>query len=262
MGYKEIMMKTILTITLIIAALITMGCAGKDKNPVDKTPPIPPVLIPHLKDTGDPPVIYNGQLIIINDENNGIDTVPDGDWIRIMWQAFVDTDLSIIRVYRFDEMNADPVLIDSIPASRISYVDNRAALRYRVKYSYFIDLVDLAGNSSRSDTVSYAILPKPILVSPDNFAQVSPTNVVFQWNQTGATGFYRALVLDNNREYVWHGDFYQSTEQDPLEIRFPVNLATEYSGQSLYWRIDSFEYDFETDMFIGGESIERVLFIQ
>ncbi|MBM4403493.1 MAG: hypothetical protein FJ042_03790 [Candidatus Cloacimonetes bacterium] len=141
-------------------------------------------------------------------------------------------------------------------------MDNRAPLLTRVRYSYFIDLVDLSGNASRSDTVSYAILPKPILLSPENNANVAATDVVFQWNHTGATGYYRAVVLDSNREYVWHGDFYQSTEPDPLEIRFPVNIAMEQSGNSLYWRIDSFEYDFDMDMYIGSESEERLIFIQ
>jgi len=255
-------MKCTFYLALTCIIMLIIGCAGTEDPVTDTTQPVPHILIPHLGDTGNPPVEYSGQQIFLNDENNGIDTVPDGNWIKIMWQAFADTDLSMIRVFRFDEINTEPVLIDSIAASEDAYVDNSTPLLHRVKYSYFIDLVDLSGNTSRSDTVSYAILPKPLLVAPDDFMPVQPTDVVFKWNQTGATGFYRALVLDSNREYVWHGDFYLTTELDPLEIRFPVNLATQYSGSSLYWRIDSFEYAFDLDMNIGSESTERIIFIQ
>ncbi|MDZ4183028.1 MAG: hypothetical protein U1B83_09140, partial [Candidatus Cloacimonadaceae bacterium] len=87
-------MKYALYLVLLLTMIGLLSCAGEDDPDKDKIPPYPPTLIPHLGDTGDPPVFYEGQWIVLNDENNGIDTVPDGNWIRIPWIPFIDTDLS------------------------------------------------------------------------------------------------------------------------------------------------------------------------
>ncbi len=255
-------MKIYAIIAIIISLLILSACAGQDEDEKDKIPPYPPTLIPHLGNTGDPPVMYNGQQIILNEDNNGIDAVPDGNWIRVIWNPFIDTDLSHVKIYRYDQFDTNPVLIDSISSTAIQYVDSQTQLNERTWYSYFIDLVDFSGNVARSDTVSYALLGKCILLSPENNQTISPIGASFLWNRSGFASTYRLLLFDENYNYIWHQDFVVATEDDPLSITIPVNIAMQYSGQSLRWRVDALDWDEEMQMFMGSESLERIVHIQ
>lgn len=251
-------------IGLLAVLLLLSACAGKDPDDQDTVPPIPPVLVPHLGDTGDPPVMYNGQFTILNDENNGIDTVPDGDWIRVSWDPFKDTDLSHVKIWRYSNFNNEPVFIDSISASADYFLDTDSQLIERVWYSYFIDLVDLAGNTSRSDTTSYALLAKSILLSPADGATINPLDEVkrFSWSLSGVVGKCRLLLMDENYNYVWHQDLDVALDVDPLFINMPTNIASDHSGQSLRWRVDSFDWDEEMQSYMGSESFERIVHIQ
>ena len=244
---------------LMIMALI--GCAGEDSLGKDKVPPTAPTLIPHLGDTGDPAVSYNGQSVYLNDENNGIDTVPDGDWIKISWMPFIDNDLSHLKIFRYDEFNTESVLIDSISSSNTQYVDN-SSLTVQTRYSYFIELVDFTGNSTLSDTVSYALLSKVNLVSPEAGSTVQANNVTFQWYRSGFASKYRVIVFNQNYEYVWHQDLDVAFEEDLLSMRFPVNLGQDYVGQTMRWRVDALEMDNELGVYIGSESYERTMHVQ
>lgn len=259
-------MKKILFIGMLAATLLLAACAGTDQDEEDTTPPIPPVLLPHLGDTGDPPVMYEGQTVYLNDENNGIDTVPDGNWIRLSWNPFKDTDLSHVKIWRYSNFDAEPVLIDSISAAEDYYLDTDNQLTERVWYSYFIDLVDLAGNESRSDTTAYALLSKSLLLTPENGATIAPLSnppdAKFSWNRSGTAGKFRLLLMDENYNYIWHQDLYVALEVDPLTISMPINYATQYSGQTLRWRVDSFDWDEEMQAYMGSESYERIVHIQ
>lgn len=247
---------------LLLISLILISCAGDDDLDKDKIPPFPPTMIPHLGDSGDPPTVYYGNPPrMITEDNNGIDAVPEGDWIRIAWKPFIDTDLSRVRIWRYDQFNPTPVIIDSINANVEQYLDSRNALEERVWYSYYIDLVDHSGNVARSDTVHYALLAKPILISPINGDTVSPLGATFRWNQSGFASKYRLVLFDMNYDYVWHQDLYVALE-DELFITIPNNLASQYSGQSLRWRVDSFDYDQEMEAYMGAESQERIVHIQ
>ena len=258
------MSKSILVSLLFCTMLLIAACAGRDENEKDTTPPEPPTLVRHLGDTGDPQIIYQGQLIQLNDENNGIDTVPDGDWIRVAWNPFIDTDLSHVKIYRYDEFHPDPAQIDSIPYTASYYLDTDPQLTERVWYSYFIDLVDSSGNSARSDTVSLGLLSKSILLEPANNQTIAPLGAEFQWNRSGYASKFRFMLFDENYNYVWHYDLVTALEVDPLSVTIPVNLANQYSGQSLRWRVDSFDdWDDDLQMYkFGSESHERVVYIQ
>ena len=256
-------MRWLIVLTLVVSFAL-IACSGRDENERDKIPPVPPDLLSHLGDTGDTLIIVGGQPTQLNEDNNGIDTVPDGDWIKISWKPFVDTDLSHIKIFRFSEFDSNPVSIDSIPASASYYLDTDPQMTERVWYSYFVDLVDSSGNVSRSDTVSYGFLSKSILLTPENNATISPVGADFKWNRSGFASKFRLLLYDENYNYVWHQDLVVALEVDPLTIRIPVNLAAQYSGQSLRWRVDSFdEWDNTLNTYrFGSESVERVVYIQ
>ena len=255
------MLKALKSMAILVLTVLLISCSGTDKPEEDTTPPFPPTMIPHLGDVGDPPTNYYGQSAIITDDNNGIDSVADGNWIRIAWRPFIDEDLNLVRIWRFDEFNTTPVQIDSIAPTNDYYLDSRDQLPERIWYSYFIDIVDFAGNTARSDTVSYALLAKPVLLDPPNGATISPVGARVYWNSSGFASIYRLVLFDSNHNYLWHQDLPTAMEEQ-LFMDIPVNLLSGHSGEGIYWRIDSFDWDEERQQYLGAESLERIFYIQ
>lgn len=253
------MNRAFIFIALLLVGLIVFSCAGEDKKDKDTTPPYPPTMIPHLGDTGDAQTTYYGQPQDITDDNNGIDTVPDGDWIRISWKPFIDEDVNRVRIWRYDEINTVPILIDSIynPTQR-HYLDS-TDLTERLWYSYYIDVTDFSGNTSVSDTVSYALLPKPVLLEPLNNAIVPRVGLKTVWSDNGFASIYRFLLFDENHDYVWHHDLFTAME-DNMFVNIPVTFLS--SGHSYYWRVDSFDRDEQRQAYLGAEAQEMVFHVQ
>jgi hypothetical protein len=258
-----------LLLFFLILMIILTACSGKDKITVDNIPPIPPILIPHLGDLGDPPPypVYNGQTIIPDDENNGIDAVPDGDWIKVSWEHFLDTDLDYVKIYRFDDNPNDIVhevtLVDSIGSDNEYYIDSRSDLSTNVRYSYYIEVLDNSGNSAFSDTVSYALISKQLLISPSNGAYQTPNNITFEWQRSGDLSIIRVLVFGEDHEYLWSSDIDVSFEDDVMTLNMPTNWQQSlgYTGDYIYWRVDAFEWDNELQIYVGSESNERILYL-
>lgn len=258
-------MKTVFITLLITVLLLLSACSGDDPIDTDTIAPVAPVLIPHKGDTGDDPVVVGNQTIIWNDENNGIDAVAEGNWIRVPWEPFVDTDLSHVKVYRFSNSNPEPILVNTVPAADRYYLD-QSSLVEREWYSYFIELYDAAGNFSVSDTVSYAILAKSNLVSPANGEAVNPVNLKLIWNRGDSdTSMFRVLVWDDTEKLVYSPlYFYAPTEENPPppQVPFPVLFPAPTSGQVYRWRVDAFDWDEAMGMYMGSESYERSFVIQ
>lgn len=261
-----------LLILSVLCIIILAACSGRDQLTVDKIPPLKPVILPHRGDLGDSLVIVNGYLVnLIDDENNGIDAVPDGNWIRVSWEYLPDTDLDYVKIFRFDEFNTVSVVIDSIISNNISYTDSRTQLDTHTRYSYFIEVVDNSGNSTISDTVSYVLLSKQLPSSPANGSVANPNNLVFSWQQSGAVGKFRLLVFDENNNYMWHDDIQVAFEGDFFDYNVNDNinlnavrlkaLLNSYTGNLVYWRVDAFTWDSELDFYIGSESYVQTLYI-
>lgn len=246
---------------ITICSIVLFACSGKDNLTIDKIPPIRPILIPHLGDWGDEPVEYNEQTVYLTDENNGIDALPDGNWIRVSWEHFLDTDLDYVKIFRYDEFNPTPVLIDSISSNNEYYPDSRSQLSTHTRFSYFIEIVDNSGNSAISDTVSYSLLSKQIPIAPLNEAYADPDSIKFEWQKSGEIDKFRILVLDENRFYMWHRDIPVATEGDFFDTLLPANLLVNYTGDFIYWRIDAFRWDSELEFYIGSESYEQTLYL-
>jgi hypothetical protein len=239
---------------LLVCCVILGACSGKDKITIDKIPPTKPVLIPHLGDLGDFGTSYT-------DDNNGIDAVPDGDWFRVSWEHLLDTDLDYIKVYRFDEFDLNPIIVDSIAYNNDFYVDSSNSLSTDKRYSYFIEVVDDSGNSTISDTVSYKLISKQILTSPSNGAYQDYNNITLSWQKSGFVSKFRILVFDDNNEYLWSRDIQVSFEGDFFDSTLPSNLLQNYTGNAIYWRVDAFDWDSELGYEIGSESNERVIYL-
>jgi len=251
---------------LAIGCILFMGCSGKDSVGVDTIPPIKPHLISHLGDTGDGLVTtvegdINMSLDNNGDELNGIDAVPDNDGIKITWSPLVDTDLELIRIYRFSDFDTVSK-IDSISIGNAGYVDTPKDdnfIQSGIKYSYFIEVIDKAGNSTISDTVSYKLLDKQQLVYPASGAQLSTSSLHFSWMKNGSVMKFRVLLFDQNHHYQWHKDIYPTNDTEDYDVNYDGFLL---ANGTYYWRVDAFDFDEDMNIYYGSESLERTIYLR
>ena len=265
---------------LLVIFLIFWGCTGEESLGVDTQAPNKPQLIPHIGDTGDI-IDFQGNSDTLNFyntssldfENNGIDAVMGGDWLKTQWFPLEDSDIDYLRIYRFSDIdyNLDTLnfaqIIDTVDYNdQIYYVDRSSMLTDKVNF-YFIEAFDNAGNSTLSDTTGYKLIDKPNLISPVDYAIIQSqdiNDVTFEWLPSTNATRYRLLVFNEERELIW--------QNNPLDIGYftvQYNGPPVDAGSILIWRVDSFGHDSsitieENDYFIrsGAESIERYLFIE
>ncbi len=269
------------SILLFVFSLLLLGCTGDESTEVDKTPPFKPDLLHHLGDNGDGGITYqvlypegasDVQLDDLNDDNNGIDAVAGGDWIRLQWAPFVDTDVDFVKVFRFYK-NAWTILgltqVDSVRAGDgVTYLDatldDPGNTPTNTEWYYYIDVYDTSGNHTISDTVSYFLLEKPQLRDPSYYAIVDGSNLTFEWIalQSNSISMYRVLLFDENHERFW---FFDQSDTDPDDQGY---LTAEYDGAPLlpgtyFWRVDAFgEQDVTLESGMGSESLETEFFVE
>jgi len=260
-------------ILLILLALSLLACSGTESLGIDKIPPEKPEMIPHLGDSGD---TINGQTNFSfygfsEMEENGIDTLPDGDKIKIEWEPLLDNDIDYVRIHRFSEQAylADSLafsnVIDSLTyTGRNYYIDNFQGESQVVGNSwfYFIEPFDTAGNSTLSDTVCYKILNKPLVQTPADFTETDDINeLIFSWEITNDAVSYRIVLFNLERQVVW--------SRIPLDYE---NTTIPYDGPDLasgdyIFRIESFGYTMQSvpiadkiyQIPSGSEAAERLI---
>jgi hypothetical protein len=253
-------------LVIIAVILFSLGCSGKEMITNDKIPPTKPVLIPHLGDAGN-----TADSIAYTDENNGIDAVPDVDGIRITWDHFLDLDLKDVKIWRYNDFS-EPRVIATVPSTQESFTDeknltmNGDSLYYR--YCYYIEVSDLSGNSTLSDTVAYRILEKQIPVYPPNGAVLANMyGLHFDFNRSGNMTNFRVLLFDDFHQLLWSYDFV-GEEQTTYSIPYTGSVFT---NRTLFWRVDAIDLDnnlwdgihnIHGSKYIGSESHESTLIIQ
>ncbi len=252
-------------IIVTIIPLLLLSCSGKETFGLDTTPPAPVNLIPHLGDTGD--LIYVGG-VLVNDENNGIDTVPDNNWLRIQWYTVQDPDLDYIKIFRFGDYSQE-TFIDSLSRTQVNhnqYLDSSLHLVNPVgqTWYYYVKGFDIHGNFSVSDTVSYKLLSKPVLLTPADFAEVHPDSLSFQWLKTNDALHYRVLIFDDENNYIWHEDYH--IDENSEEILFMEYRGPNLANDMIIWRVDTLDdiiYDLDPHgiSMSGAESLERIVYI-
>lgn len=155
-----------------------MDCA-REEIASDQNPPPAPQLIPRSADT----------LLV----EQGIDAVPEGNYISLSWQPVDAEDLAGYRLYRRAEDSADvvpPEMIadltladlgaDSVP----DYIDNSDILYSDSSrgFYYWISAYDEHGNESAlSEEAYYRLIKKADLQAP----VVAGDTLKLSWNYTG-----------------------------------------------------------------------------
>ncbi|MCB5230823.1 MAG: hypothetical protein WCX83_06165 [Candidatus Cloacimonas sp.] len=260
--YSKFTRTFLFMLVLTALAILLVSCAGKEVIGIDTTPPEKTILVPHKGDTGD---LIRVDGVLLNDENNGIDAVPDNDWIRLEWKPIFDPDVDYLKLFRFGDYS-ELAQVDSLSRSqwmRNEYIDKKLHLEGAVgqEWSYYVETYDQFGNFAVSDTVSYKLIEKTQLVSPPNNHQASIKEpIVFEWMRTEDALHHRVIVFDSDYHYMWHEDYYIVEDSD---------YTLEYTGPDLtgydmiIWRVDSFG-DLEDPLGVslsGSESRERVIYL-
>ncbi len=249
---------------MIIPLLILFGCTGEESLGVDTQAPNKPQLVPHLGDTGDGgnssisgANYYNTN--IIDFENNGMDAVMDGNWIKTQWYRLEDSDIDYLRIFRFsaqeyynavDTLNFAQIIEIVDYDNQIYYVDRTS--NTDKNYFYFIEAIDNAGNATLSDTTGYKLIDKPILISPNNNSSCSCEDIydiVFEWLPSADATQYRLLIFNEDRELIW-----QNTPLDTGSFNVQYEGPSIAPGSVLIWRVDAFGGTYYTPNPIEGNS--------
>lgn len=258
-----------------------ISCTGEESLGVDTQPPNKPVLVIHQGDTGDIIPGFQGDADTLNFyntldldfENNGMDAMMEGDWIKTQWFRLEDSDLNYLQIFRFSVQDyfADTLnyinIIDTVDYDEQIYYADKQAMTNK-NYFYFIKAFDNAGNSTLSDTTGYRLIEKPFLVSPNNYHSDSDIyNVTFEWQQVGSNArLHRLLVFNEIRELIW-----QYTPLDQEDFIVPYDGPNIEPGSVITWRVDAFGWSYNTPNPIegnyytveaGSESVERYIFIE
>ncbi|MBT5420104.1 MAG: hypothetical protein HOK80_04375 [Candidatus Cloacimonetes bacterium] len=266
---------------LFLFILITLlGCTGEESLGVDTQAPNKPQLVIHQGDTGDIIPGFQGDADTLNFyntfdidfENNGMDAMMEGDWIKTQWFHLEDSDIDYLKIFRFsaEDYYADTLsfvqIIDTVNYEEQNYYVDKTSMTNK-NYFYFIEAFDNAGNSTLSDTTGYKLIEKPFLISPsDNYSCSNINEIIFEWQQIGSNAnIHSLLVFNEERELIW-----QNTPLDQEDFIVPYEGPTVESGSVIIWRVDAFSWSYTTPNPIdgnyyivesGAESIERYMFI-
>ncbi len=270
-----------LLVLLFSISVIFMGCTGEESTEVDRTPPYKPDLLHHLGDSGDGGIVYDidypegpQQVIIedLNDDNNGIDAVAGGDWIRLQWAPFADSDVDVVKIWRYREtaFGIDGlVTVDTVRASEgVTYLDTSLDdpenTAINNQWFYYLDAYDTSGNHTISDTVSYYLCEKASPIEPAYSQEIASSDLSFTWRvlSSGSVSMYRVMLFDENGSLIW---WYNENDTDPESGSY---LTVNYNGNILFdgtywWRVDAFgEFDPSQVSGSGSESNEIEFYIQ
>lgn len=151
----------IVSLILSVSVCILMNGCAQEQIAVDTTPPGVIAFTPRNPDT---------TLV-----EQGIDAVPDGDYITMSWQASGANDLAGYRLYRRNEdlVGADRVMIAELSKNSLEYEDHDSVIApdqttgLSSGFSYWVTAFDASGNESGlSESAYYKLMPKPELNEP------------------------------------------------------------------------------------------------
>jgi len=244
---------------------------------VDKKPPLKPIMVDHMGDSH-LEVDGAGNIIDVNYydgdvEKNGTDAVSDGDWIQIQWERLSDLpDIDYMKVFRFSledyETQAEDYLVtvDSFSTPQVNYYVDTTEPETGLTWFYFIEVFDAAGNSTKSDTVAYRLIEKPIPVSPSTtFSGMDDLEFTWALGSASLQSSITVNVFDESYNLLW-----QYSPLDGPDEEFSAEYAgPDYNGEVIIWRVDAsqppYTYLLEDKIYTiysGSESNEKVLYRQ
>ncbi len=210
---------------LLLTLAIFFGC-GREQVSTDTEPPPTPQFVSRSADTAW--------------VETGIDAVPEGDWIKVVWLPVTAEDLAGYRLYRqADSVNAPPpeLILDltefqAAGDDTLSYLDMDPVLAPIPQsgltrgFFYLISAYDDRENESPfSNPCFYELMVKPSLYQP----VMQNNQWLFRWsyNQLGLSWQYFVIRLfrETGSEFLpyWVTSY---SLPNPLEITLPDTLPT------------------------------------
>jgi len=161
----------ILILTNILLLLLLVSSCGKDIDNIDEEGPSRPN--------------FKAKSLDSEFEEQGIDAVSDGDYIRIEWKPNTEQDLEGYKLFRGESSNIDSSWIEltnDLDLNDSSYTDRDFSLLSESNWYYRLSAYD--GNENDSDTsivIRYKLLYKPniSLEKLDNNGNIRVT-VIYQ----------------------------------------------------------------------------------
>lgn len=204
--------------------LATLYCNNQSTVKVER--PSPVILIPGATDT--------------SEVEFGIDAVPDGDKIRIEWDAVDAEEDMFYEIYRSSVETGPFNKVAKVFFPDTSYEDRvpDPGIRY---YYYVLAVNDEGVKSEPSDTLSYKLLDKPEGLSP--IGETTPVPM-FRWRDPNVppAHLYVIRVREGEaKQYVWISC---------IESQYNLEVTTRYnsdhsaridslvSGKTYEWRVD------------------------
>ena len=133
----------------------------------------------------------------------GIDAVPESNGIQVQWHKLYHPALAYYYLYRKADDELYFQRIKVIDPERITqggdttYVDNDTTLSIFKWYQYFVTAANKEGDEGlASDTVTYMLVEKAILISPDQV--VVSGDYVFRWSFIGTKPQYFILRIEED----------------------------------------------------------------
>jgi len=205
--------KYCLALALLICILLA-GC-GREEIAADTEPPEVVLITPRSNET---------DLI-----EQGIDAVPDGDYIYLSWMPSAATDLAGYRLYRMAEDSVDQELIAELDPNTTYYEDRDSLLApnsgtgLSQGFYYWVTAYDESGNeSSLSEEAYYKLIAKPDLTDPI----IQENSITFSWsyNQTQLASYFVVRLFewaDGGWNPFW---LYKHEEFFPLQVNYDPSL--------------------------------------
>ncbi len=203
--------------------LATLYCVNQRLDRLER--PASVVLIPGTPDT--------------SQVEFGIDAVPDGNKIRIEWQAVNAENLIFYEIYQSAVERGPFTKVATVSFPDTSYEDPVGPLtRY---YYYVLAVNDEDVKSEPSDTLSYKLLKKPEGLSP--IGETTPVPL-FRWRDPNVPPAHMYVIRvreKETREYVWIASI-ASQYNVEVTTRYNSNqlarLDSLVSGHTYEWRVD------------------------
>ncbi len=217
---KKLSLEIISLVIILIAGFTILGCVS-EQVAVDLSPPDAVQITPRSADT-----VYFEQ---------GIDAVPEGDYIYLSWYQSQADDLEGYRVYRIaHEEDAERILIVELDPEITEYEDHDPVLApdqstgLSTGFSYWVTAYDESGNESVfSEEALYKLMTKPNLTEP----QQQGENLSFSWTyeQLDQVDYFVVKL------YQMVGGVRNPTWSATLSIFFPLEVVcTEPLSDGVY----------------------------
>lgn len=176
----------------------------------------------------------------------GSGAVPEVDGIKILWGS-VENSIGY-KIYR-GEIKVDMVkfefyhdIRERVGISDTFFIDT--VVEFRKRYFYFVRAYNRDNVEGQpSDTISFELYLKPILISPGNNSQVSADTLFFRWDDPNGGGDFVIRIKDAQTDsLIW---IYSYRSFSDFSVKFNVDSNARgnlISGRQYKWRVDRVQF--------------------